>query len=125
MKQGENELKFQYSIEQIREIADGDKEFELGMLSTILQEIPITLNRMLEYHSDKEFALTGSQAHKLKATIHLLQINEIADEIQELEDISRDGDEVERIGLLVGKVNEIVSFVLRDIKATYFSDKQD
>ena len=61
----------------LNQISGGDKEFINDILKTFLEEMPKDVNKIKEGLNTNNNALIGKMAHKSKATLHLLGLEEL------------------------------------------------
>ncbi|MCH2022382.1 MAG: Hpt domain-containing protein [Saprospiraceae bacterium] len=61
----------------LNQISGGDKEFINDILKTFLEEMPKDIKKIKEGLNNNNNALIGKMAHKSKATLHLLGLEEL------------------------------------------------
>lgn len=58
-------------------ISEGDKEFIADILTTFLEEVPKDMEQVKQALAAKDNVQVGKMAHKVKATLHLLGLEEL------------------------------------------------
>ena len=61
----------------LNQISDGDKEFINDILKTFLEEMPKDIKQIEDGLNSNNNALIGKMAHKSKATLHLLGLEDL------------------------------------------------
>ena len=60
------------NFKYIKELSDGDKEFEGKVISILKREFPEELNRFLQNHKRRDYKKSAEDVHKLKHKISIL-----------------------------------------------------
>jgi len=60
------------NLNYIKELSDGDKAFEVKVISVLKEEFPIELNCFLNNYEKKDYKKSAEDVHKLKHKISIL-----------------------------------------------------
>lgn len=107
-----------YDVKKLKETLNNNEEFVKEMISLFITESKDTVIKMNNYLNDKTYLKIQSQAHKIKASIDILEIDKLKLVVREIEKFDFDKNE----GLFLDKVNHFLvelSAVIREIKADY------
>jgi HPt (histidine-containing phosphotransfer) domain-containing protein len=58
-------------------ISEGDKEFIDDILTTFLEEVPKDMEQIIIALDQNDYVQIGKMAHKIKATLHLLGLEDL------------------------------------------------
>jgi len=61
-----------YSLDKIKEMAEGDEDFILSVIAIFLEEVPADLTDLEEAVASKDFQQIYKLAHKIKPNVDLL-----------------------------------------------------
>ena len=84
-----------YNLDKIKEMAEGDEEFVLSVISVFLEEVPLDLRDLEEAIEASHYDQVYKLAHKIKPNVDLLgmeQTRAIALEIETLGKQREEGD---------------------------------
>ncbi|WP_047244745.1 Hpt domain-containing protein [Maribacter thermophilus] len=87
-----------YSLDKINEMAEGDEDFILSVISVFLEEVPADLESLEEAIKEKDYERTYQLAHKIKPNVDLLgmeQTRAAALEVETLGKKSAGWDQIE------------------------------
>jgi HPt (histidine-containing phosphotransfer) domain-containing protein len=74
-------------------ISEGDKEFINDILNTFLEEMPKDMEQMSKAIELNDNVLVGKMAHKVKATLHLLGLEELKSLALKIEQTAKENQE--------------------------------
>ena len=80
-------------------ISEGDKEFINDILNTFLEEMPKDMAQMSNAVETNDTLLIGQMAHKVKATLHLLGLEELKSLALKIEQTAKENKEHPEIQL--------------------------
>lgn len=107
-----------YNLDKINEMADGDEDFVISVISVFLEEVPQDLADMEVAIAKKDYENVYKLAHKIKPNVDLLgmeQTRETALEIETLGKSSENSNKIEaRFPLLKQDVLQVVSELKND-----------
>lgn len=107
-----------YSLDKINEMADGDTEFVLSVISVFLEEVPEDLSELEKAVADSNYEQVYKLAHKIKPNVDLLgmeQTRAVALEIETLGKSEGNMDAVrERFPLLKRDVQQVLAELRKD-----------
>jgi len=104
--------------------AVGDGEDLIRMLEIFVDSTPKILNELNNSHTDGNFEGIAASAHKLKATIDILRIEELQGVVREMDRLSSVQENQDKLPQFISKINDVMTQVLAEIKDTYLSDNK-
>ena len=107
-----------YSLDKINEMAEGDEDFILSVVSVFLEEVPTDLNDLEQAIQTKNYEQIYKLAHKIKPNVDLLGMEQpraIALEIETLGKTSGSYDAIVQIfPLLKRDVEQVIGELQKD-----------
>jgi HPt (histidine-containing phosphotransfer) domain-containing protein len=76
---------------KITELMGDDKEMLIEMLAVFLEDIPVSINEIVEAWENKEYEKLKAPAHKLKSSITWLNLMEAHESMKFLEHFAQHG----------------------------------
>lgn len=104
-----------YSLDKIKEIGRGDDEFVNKMVNLFIKSANNTLEKMLSAFQEKDFITLSALAHRIKPSIHDLNISEITYEIKQLEILSKGNPKSELIPEFLFKIESVLKNVINQM----------
>jgi PAS domain S-box-containing protein len=111
--------KIAFSLDKIKEVASGNEEFIVKMISIFVQNTPDLVQRMHISLQTGDFDQVYSMAHQLKPSIDLLEINEITQLIRHIEESSRNRMELDTLSDKIDTVDSVLTYVVGKLKADF------
>lgn len=107
-----------YSLDKINEMAEGDQDFVISVVSVFLEEVPIDLEGLERAIDEEDFESIYKLAHKIKPNVDLLgmeQTRAIALEIETLGKSDTNMDAIkEKFPMLKKDVHQVISELQKD-----------
>nr|WP_299074309.1 Hpt domain-containing protein [uncultured Allomuricauda sp.] len=107
-----------YSLDKINEMAEGDQDFVISVVSVFLEEVPIDLEGLERAIDEEDFESIYKLAHKIKPNVDLLgmeQTRAIALEIETLGKSDANMDAIkEKFPMLKKDVHQVISELKKD-----------
>lgn len=107
-----------YSLDKINEMAEGDQDFVISVVTVFLEEVPVDLEGLEQAISSQDYENIYKLAHKIKPNVDLLgmeQARATALEIETLGKSSGSMSEVEgKFPLLKTDVLQVISELKKD-----------
>ncbi len=123
-KPHEQEVKWEsyYSLEQIKKLSAGNREFLDKMIQVFLDETPSQIKQMRELQEQNDFYRLGRLAHKMKPTIDMFDMLDLKTIIRELEIESKNEDVdassiVEKVNFTTARLG----LIIQDLKEKFHS----
>lgn len=109
-----------YSLDKINEMADGDEDFILSVISVFLEEVPPDLEALEAAIEASNYEQVYQLAHKIKPNVDLLgmeQTRATALEIETLGKTEGNMEEIrERFPLLKTDINQVIGELRNDFE---------
>lgn len=105
-----------YSLDFVKEMAGGNKEFIQTLLQLFLETVPESIAKINEHYTKGSLELMAKEAHKLKSTINTVQVPLFMEKIKEMELEAKTGQKSTRLEVLVHEFNDIMPKVVEQIR---------
>jgi len=86
-----------YTLDKIQELAEGDEDFVLSVVSVFLEEVPVDLNALEEALAQGNIEQIYKLAHKLKPNLDLMGMEPARVLALEIETMGKQNQAVEAI----------------------------
>lgn len=107
-----------YTLDKINEMADGDTDFIVSVISVFLEEVPEDLQQLEGAIAIGDLEQAYKLAHKIKPNVDLLGMEQTRAMALEIETIGRnEGD--------LGRIKELFPMLKRDIEQAFLELKRD
>lgn len=83
-----------YNLQSISEMLDHDEKEIKGMVQMFIEHVPLMMNDLRKAVEAEQWEEAGRQAHKLKSTIRIWQVESIYDDIFFVEVHGKSGDQI-------------------------------
>ena len=85
-----------YKLFRVRELADGDEDFVMALVSAFLEEVPEDAARLKKAVAENDFYTTYQAAHKMKPTVDLFELGVLSDliEVQDWGKFEKKGEDI-------------------------------
>lgn len=102
----------------LNEISGGDQEFINDILETFLIEMPKDMENVSNGINNNDTQIIGKMAHKVKATLHLLGLEELKNHAFNIEQAAKNNADDNEIIEAAKKLVEYVDLIIPKVKAT-------
>lgn len=107
-----------YTLEKINEMAEGDEDFVISVVSVFLEEVPEDLAALETAITTGNFEQIGKMAHKIKPNVDLLGMEQTRANAYDLEKLGKNSGSLEEIKmkfpLLKKDVQQVISELQKD-----------
>lgn len=107
-----------YNLDKINEMAEGDNDFIISVISVFLEEVPIDLEGLETAISSRDYENVYKLAHKIKPNVDLLGMEQTRATALEIETLGKNAanmDEIEqKFPLLKKDVLQVISELQKD-----------
>ena len=111
----ENNYKY-IDLETILEMADGESDFIVSIISVYLSSIPESLDKLKEASVNKDKENTVFFVHKLKGSFNFIGCTALTDIFLKIEECCTIGEHMEEIPSLVKEVEILAGAVTLELK---------
>ncbi|NJB38052.1 Hpt domain-containing protein [Croceivirga sp. JEA036] len=109
-----------YSLDKINEMADGDQDFVVSVISVFLEEVPSDVAALENAIAAKDYEQIRKMAHKIKPNVDLLGMEQTRANALDLETLGKnqgDMDEIEKkFPMLKLDVEQVIGELKTDFK---------
>jgi PAS domain S-box-containing protein len=113
------EIKVIYSLDKIKEVASGNDEFIQKMISIFVKNTPTLVQNMHVGLQTGDYDQIYSMAHQLKPSIDLMEIQEIAQVIRNIEECSRNRMDLDTLSDKIDQVDAVLVEVVKQLKTEF------
>ncbi|WP_298487235.1 Hpt domain-containing protein [uncultured Maribacter sp.] len=107
-----------YSLDKINEMAEGDEEFIVSVISVFLEEVPVDLEALEKALTEMNYEQVYQLAHKIKPNVDLLGMEQTRAAALEIETLGKNEANMEEIKkvfpILKTDVTQVVSELKKD-----------
>ncbi|RKR06512.1 HPt (histidine-containing phosphotransfer) domain-containing protein [Maribacter vaceletii] len=107
-----------YSLDKINEMAEGDEEFIVSVISVFLEEVPVDLEALEKALAEMNYEQVYQLAHKIKPNVDLLGMEQTRAAALEIETLGKNEANMEEIKkvfpILKTDVTQVVSELKKD-----------
>ncbi|MEM9363141.1 MAG: Hpt domain-containing protein [Bacteroidota bacterium] len=107
-----------YSLDKINEMAEGDQDFVVSVVSVFLDEVPTDLEGLENAISNKDYENVYKLAHKIKPNVDLLGMEQTRATALEIETLGKNvgnmSEVEEKFPLLKKDVLQVISELKKD-----------
>ncbi|MEM8847339.1 MAG: Hpt domain-containing protein [Bacteroidota bacterium] len=107
-----------YSLDKINEMAEGDQDFVVSVVSVFLDEVPADLEGLEHAISNKDYENVYKLAHKIKPNVDLLGMEQTRATALEIETLGKNvgnmSEVEEKFPLLKKDVLQVISELKKD-----------
>lgn len=107
-----------YSLDKIKELADGDEDFIVSVVSVFLEEVPEDLQQLQTAIEQKNYPAIYQLAHKIKPNVDLLGMEQTRAAALSIENLGKEGNtgaQIEEIfPILKTDIQQVVSELKKD-----------
>lgn len=108
-----------YSLHKVNELADGDEDFVMSIITVFLEEIPEDLKGLEKAVSEKDYDQIRKLAHKIKPNVELMGMEDTRANAYALENLGRHQGDFDEINQLFPKFKKDVEQVLIELKRDF------
>ena len=108
-----------YDVTSLNAVAGGDEAFVKSMIGLFLENIPSQSKELITACSEKNWERVYFISHKMKASIVLVNIVDIIQEIKTIEINAKTLQQLETLPALIQQVDEVVTATELQMKADY------
>ena len=107
-----------YSLDKVNEMAEGDQDFILSVVSVFLEEVPTDLEALETAIAEKNYEQVYKLSHKIKPNVDLLGMEQTRATALELETLGKNegnmGEIEAKFPMLKKDVEQVVSELKKD-----------
>lgn len=108
-----------YDITSIKEMLGDDEEVK-HMMSIFLESTPISLQDMNEGLRDNDADKLARNAHKMKASLDMLKVNDLYDDVRKIDkDFKVEEIPQDQLETIVGKMNTVLEKVFEQLREEF------
>jgi HPt (histidine-containing phosphotransfer) domain-containing protein len=99
----------------LNEIADGNKELIVDLVNMFTIQAPIYAQQLEELHSNQDLATFSRLAHKIKGSLSTLGIKDLAIQMKQIENNSKNGDFPENFSIFIEQFRRATSEAIDEL----------
>jgi len=107
-----------YDLGSLTEMV-GEGEGLQKMVAVFVESTPKTLAELNENFRAKNYEMLAKNAHKMKASLDMMKIGSLYDVIRQIDKPEKIDLNLNELGVIVARINEVVDEVIGDLKVNY------
>lgn len=108
-----------YSLDKLKELADGDEDFIHSVVSVFLDEVPEDLEQLEIALKQKNYPSIYQLAHKIKPNVDLLGMEQTRAAALEIENLGKQGNTGEQIDKIFPILKKDIYQVVAELKKDF------
>jgi HPt (histidine-containing phosphotransfer) domain-containing protein len=104
-----------YNLDKINEMAEGDDEFVVSVISVFLEEVPADLEELEAAIERSDYEQTYKLAHKIKPNVDLLGMETTRANALEIETIGKNSGSMNRIREIFPELKAAIHQVIQEL----------
>lgn len=108
-----------YSLDKINELADGDEEFVISVVSVFLEEVPEDLLQLETAIAQKNYPAIYQLAHKIKPNVDLLGMEQTRAAALSIENLGKQGNTGAQIDEIFPTLKKDIQQVVSELKKDF------
>lgn len=105
-----------YSLDKINEMADGDNEFIISVISVFLEEVPADLASLEKELDNEDYQQVYQLAHKIKPNVDLLGMEQTRAAALEMETLGKSEANMAKIKNIFPSLKKDIDQVVAELK---------
>lgn len=95
------------NMEYLDEISEGNQDLACDLIEMFIKQVPIFTEQLDSLYNKGDYVLLGKLAHKIKSSVSMMGISELASDMRNLEFIATQGKEIEKYPIYIEKFKSI------------------
>ena len=108
-----------YNLTKIHEMADGDEDFIVSVITVFLEEVPGDLEQLETALAQKDHEKAYQLAHKIKPNVDLLGMDQTRNAALEIETLGKQGDNIEQMQAIFPMLKKDIQQVVGELKTDF------
>lgn len=108
-----------YNLDKINEMAEGDEDFIVSVISVFLEEVPEDLEGLEKAINNKDYENVYKLAHKIKPNVDILGMEQTRDRALEIETLGKNSVSMEEIEQKFPMLKKDVLQVVTELKKDF------
>jgi len=105
------------NLDYLNEMSAGSKDLKRDLINMFIKQVPIFNEQMNSYYIEKDYLSLGKLAHKIKSSVAMMGIGELTTDMKTLENIAREGIDVEKYPIYINKFKKISSEAVKELQS--------
>ncbi len=110
-----------FDTSYLKNISNGNRDFEVKMLKTFLDQTNTEVSKISQYLQQKEWEPLGASVHKIKPSFHLVGALETEELLNTIEDMIRKGNDLDKLPELVSNFLIMCQKIIDETKFKFLS----
>ncbi len=108
-----------YDLAKINEMADGDQDFVVSVVSVFVEEVPADLNALERALSGNDFDQIYKMAHKIKPNVDLLGMEQTRSVALDIETLGKNEANIDQIAEIFPQLKRDVEQVISELRKDF------
>ena len=103
------------NLDYLNEISEGSGDLKRDLISMFIKQVPVFSDQLNSYYQNGDYHSLGKLAHKIKSSVAMMGINDLATDMKTLENIAGEGIEKEKYPIIITKFKEISTEAINEL----------
>jgi len=103
------------NLDYLNEISEGSQDLACDLIEMFIKQVPIFTEQLDSLYNSGDYILLGKLAHKIKSSVAMMGISELATDMKTLENITKEGKEVEKYPAYISRFKVISSEAVNEL----------
>ncbi len=103
------------NMEYLDEISEGNQDLACDLIEMFIKQVPIFTEQLDLLYKNGDYVLLGKLAHKIKSSVSMMGISELASDMKHLELIAREGKEIEKYPIYIARFKSITNEAVNEL----------
>ena len=103
-------------LSYLKSVTGGDNDVIIEMIDLIMDETPVHLQRISDYHEKEKWEQLGAEAHKIKPMLLYVGLTDLKEMAQELEQNGKKVENLDKIPSLIKNLEQGFNAIQDELK---------
>ena len=104
------------NIDQLNEMAEGSHELIHDLIYLFFKQVPVFSEQLDTLYQNGDFLALGKLAHKIKGSVAMMGMSELAESMKELEHLAKENVHAEKYPALIEKYKSVSAEAIEELK---------
>lgn len=105
-----------YGLEGLKKMFGNDRVTIIEMINMFIDSTPSLWTELLKEYEQQNYFKLAEIAHKIKASIDIMEINSLKQAIRDIEECGKDNDKEHKLISLIDNFSEIISITIEQLR---------
>ena len=111
------------NLEYLDEMSDGSLDLKHDLIKMFIKQVPIFSEQLDDLYQSGDYFSLGKLAHKIKSSVAMMGINELATDMKKLENSAAEGREKEQYPIYISRFKAISTEAINELNTILINQK--